>query len=167
MELMDIRRMLMTMMMSGGGGGDMSSYTLLGSKEVTVSTSSTTEIAVDDMSFTGSNLDGKILFATIRDKYGKKDSYFYGGDQIFKTDSSYGTISTNYGMRYIGTGNYGGVTISTGTTGYGVYIKSISVGSGTASIVAKYQSSSSKTINGTYIVKLYALEWPDNSCPFN
>lgn len=144
--------------LSGGAG---SSYKLLKSAEFTVNTSSTTAIDVGTVAAGAAAYDSsKIIYVRIRDKAGVRDGYFTESDSWFPNPYQYKsqalTIST-YAKFAIGNGS-----VSTAT--YGVYPFSVD-SNGTFTIKAKYNSTYG-TINGTYVVEVYALDWPDKVSPF-
>ena len=142
--------------------GGVSSYKLLASKEFTVNTSSTTPIDVGTVAAGAAAYDSsKIIYVRIRDKAGVRDGYFTGSDSWFPNPYQYKsqTIMLNIcGRLAIGKG-----TVSAGST-VGIFPYSIA-SDGTVTIKAKY-SSTYGTINGTYVVEVYALEWPDKVSPF-
>ena len=148
----------------GGGGGGGSDYTLLASKEYEVSTTSTSETTVDTLNVPGSYTKDFIIYVKVRDKAGKRAGYCTGIDQFFinnyAANGATGTIST-YGKitSYVSSSGFN----NTGQA-YGVYVYSIS-SAGDISIRAKY-SSSYGTIDGTYVVEVYALKWPNDDSPF-
>ena len=148
--------------MSGGGG---SSYTLLGSEEFEVSTTSTSETDVDTLNVPGSYTKDFIIYVKVRDKAGKRNGYWTGIDQFFINNyAANGAQSaiTTYGKITSCVSSYGFFN-NTGQA-YGVYGYSIS-SAGDISIRAKY-SSSYGTIDGTYVVEVYALKWPNDDSPF-
>lgn len=144
--------------LSEGAG---SSYKLLKSAEFTVNTSSTSAIDVGTVAAGSAAYDSsKIIYVRIRDKAGVRDGYFTESDIWFQNQYQYKsevTLVNVCGRLVIGKGNVS-------STSCGVYAYSISY-DGTVTIKAKY-SSSYGTINGTYVVEVYALDWPDKVSPF-
>lgn len=149
--------------LSSGGGG--SSYTLLGSKEFEVSTTSTTATSVGTFTVEGSYTKDYIVYVKVRDKAGKRNGYFLGGDfwfvNIYAANGGTTALST-YGKISIGVNSSGAYSLS--ASSYGVYPDSIA-GNGTISISSKYHGSYG-TIDGTYVVEVYALKWPNDDSPF-
>lgn len=148
-----------------------SSYTLLGSHEFTVNTSSTSAESVGTFTVpTTVWTKDRVIYVCIRDKAGKRAGYFYGTDNWFininvQTGS---TSAFTSGVRYIrrySTSSVFGQTQTSSNTGYGVYAYSIS-NAGTITIYSRYSSSYSLTINGTYVVEVYALDLPGGTSPF-
>lgn len=144
--------------LSGGAG---SSYKLLKSAEFTVNTSSTSAIDVGTVAAGSAAYDSsKLIYVRIRDKAGVRNGYFTEYDACFpnpyqyKGETSSMTVSSKF---IIGKG-------TVGASSGGVYPNSIS-SDGTVEIKAKY-SSSYGTIDGTYVVEVYALDWPDKVSPF-
>lgn len=145
--------------LSGGGGG--SDYTLLASKEFEVSTTSTTAIDVGTVSAGAAAYDSsKIIYVRIRDKAGVRDGYFIENDSWFANLYQYKSQTTL--LSICGKLSIGEGVVS--SSAYGVYPYSIS-SDGTVTIKAKY-SSSYGTIDGTYVVEVYALKWPNDDSPF-
>ena len=150
---------------TGGGGG--SSYTLLTSTEFTVNTDSTSNITVGTISAGASAYTSdKVLYVKIRDKAGQRADYFYGSDSFFANPypaiSSTNTLSVRAILLYY-TQTNGNVSIASNT--YGVYAYQVT-SSGTITIYARYSSSSSHTINGTFKCDVYLLDWTDDISPF-
>ena len=144
--------------LSGGAG---SSYKLLKSAEFTVNTSSTSAIDVGTVAAGAAAYDSsKIIYVRIRDKAGVRDGYFTGVDNWFVNNCQYkGSITTLITSAKL---VHGKGVINTSSTG--VYPMSIA-SDGTVTIKAKYNSTYG-TIDGTYVVEVYALDWPDKVSPF-
>ena len=152
-----------------------SSYTLVDSMDVTVSTTSTTAtyqtaFFVDPDYWTSS----AIIYVKIRDKAGARNGYFVGSDNwiINYQAANSATSSTQQAAKVIhrrasdGTYNsYAGGT----TTGYGLYVPYIEHYDDYTQIdiYRRYNSTYSLTINGTYAVELYVLSYAPNGNPFN
>ena len=161
------------------GGGD-SSYTLLYSSEVSATTTSTSAktigtIAIGDSLYTAS----AIIYVKIRDKAGKRNGFFYGTDTFFVNayagkGSSQSLIAIRPTILYSFDANgktkfnptNGGYVFTNNSSSYGVYAATIT-NAGGINIQARYNSSSTGTIDGTYIVDIYLLKWPDNSSPIS
>lgn len=145
---------------AGGGGGGGDAWTLIGSDEFEVSTTSTSQINVGtiDCDLSTVTKDDYII-VHIRDKAGKRNTYFYGTDALYVRMSS-GAYSLSYSggiviEKYSDTG-----ILSTGAfQTYGIYVSEISA-AGVATVKAKYSSSYSYTIDGTYKVEVYKLTPP-------
>ena len=154
---------------SSGGG---SSYTLLTTKEYTVNTTSTSATTLATISLGSSYFtSNKILYVKTRDKAGPRNGYFVASDVYFfntnAANSSTSTMSTV--PRVIIRKNASGTLYSyfSTTTGYGVYGWSIS-SSGDLIIQQRYSSNYSLTINGTYEVRVYMLDYaPTQGNPYN
>ena len=156
--------------LTGTGSGGGSSYTLLGSKEISANTTSTTTTLITGGSITA-NRDSntaKLLYIQVRDKAGKRNGYFYGSDTFWYQPIG-GATSNNYRLMTILATNSSGKVECTSTSQYGVFPKSpptFSSGSVTVEMQTRYNSNYSRTVNGTYVVKVYDLAWPDNATPF-
>ncbi len=152
---------------SSGGG---SSYTLLGSKELTVNTTSTSSTAISggEFSVNRTSNTAKILYIQVRDKAGKRNGYFFGSDTFWYQPVG-GATTNSYRMCTVIATNSSGKVECTSTSQYGIYPSSpptFSDGSVTVKMYSRYNSNYSRTINGTYVVKVYDLAWPDNVTPF-
>lgn len=156
----------------GGGGGGSSPWTKLAEQDFTVSTTSTTATAVGTIAVGASGYtDQKMLYVRVRDKAGKRIGYFYGTD-IFIPNPTKGTSgipNRSSIMRGFDAGlGATGVTVTVNSNPCGVYVTALN---GTDSefsvtISSKYSASTTTTIDGTYHVEVYTLEWPDNVSPF-
>ena len=148
-----------------------SSYALLGSHEFTVNTTSTSAASVGTFKVpTTVWTKDKIIYVRIRDKAGKRAGYFYGTDNWFiNLNAQTGSTSAfTSGLRYIrrySTSSVFGQTQTSSTTGYGVYAYSVAT-DGTITVYSRYNSSYSLTINGTYVVEVYTLDFPGGTSPF-
>ena len=153
-----------------------SSYTLVDSMDITVSTTSTsstyqTAFFVDPQYWTS----GSIIYVKIRDKAGPRNGYFVGSDNwiINYQAANSSTNSTQQAAKLIhrresdGTfGMYAGGS----TTGYGLYVPYIEHYDDytQVDIYKRYNSTSSLTINGTYSAELYILSYaPNQGNPYN
>ena len=147
---------------SSGGGG--TGVTLVASKSVTASTTSTSAATVETWSTGHSELwtSDQIVLVKIRDNAGKRDGYFYGSDSFFvniikKNGGS--STSVTAGLRYIykySSSGYGSYS-STGSTGYGVYADTV-YSDGRIRIRSRYNSTNSSTVNGTFTVSVYLID---------
>lgn len=145
------------------------SYTLLATKEFEVSTTSTSATRVGNVSLP---LDAwtsdKILYVRVRDKAGARVGYFVESDTFF-TNNTKATV----GVRIIisraeGNPPLGKMSTGTGSTGYGVFAQSTGKTQTDfiVNIDSRYNSTWSLTIDGTYVVEVYLLDWPDGISPF-
>lgn len=133
--------------MNGTASGGGSSYTFLGSGEFTVSTTSTTEISAGTLNVPISSCS-PFAFIMIRDKAGQRTDHWYGCDcWIMKS------TRTLYSYR-----DSGG-TMQRSTNAYGVYPDSGMGGS--IPLLARYNATWSKTIDGTFSVSVYNLDYPE------
>ena len=144
-----------------GGSGAGSSYKLLKSAEFTVNTTSTTAIDVGTVSAGAAAYDSsKIIYVRTRDKAGVRDGYFTESDAWFINQYQCESQTTSLSVcGRLATGK-GNASASTN----GVYPSTIS-SDGAVTIKAKYNSAYG-TIDGTYVVEVYALDWPDRVSPF-
>lgn len=164
---MDLFDIAVAKKLAGGGGG--SSYTLLHESEYEISLSTGTELlaTINIPNIFASTLE-KMIFIRTRRKEGKPSTGFYGTD-IFIARSypnSSSDITAYQGCSYIiGSNGIYMTTIRSGSTG-GIYPTKITSDDDII-IYAGYQSSRSGVIDGTYVVQIYALDWPDGVSPFN
>lgn len=151
---------------TGGGGYG---YTKLAEQDFTVNTSSTSETSVGTINCgTAAWTKDKILYVRVRDKAGPRPGYFLETDNYVV--NHYATNpdanSNSLILRCVTRKNTSGTPYGTqNNTSTGVYPSKID-SDGTLTIKAKYSSSTSGTIDGTYHVDVYLLDWPDGVSPF-
>lgn len=146
-------------------------YTLLGSNEFTVNTTQTSNKSVGTIVVSDTDLYTKnaIIWVHIRDKAGARTGYFFGSDTFYLNSNAANNVTGNLQyenktiIRYSTTSTFERYC---GTTGYGVFPYSIN-SNGTVTIYARYNSSSSTTINGTFKVEIYKIELPSGVTLFN
>lgn len=138
-----------------------SSWTKIGSTELTVNTTSTTAASAGTISLGSAYYTkDKIIYVRIRDKNGKRSGYFYGTDAYFMNFYAADNKTTEFATpdviiyRVTSSNSY-----NANTGQYGVYGYSIS-SSGTLTIRRRYNQSYTTTINGTFTVDVYALDPP-------
>lgn len=141
-------------------------YTLLGSAEIAVNTTSTSAASAGTITI-GSDVVDKdsIIMVSVRDKAGKRNGYFYGSDAWFenfqKANGSTTTLTAGgrQGLFCNSSGN-----MASASSSYGVYGYSIS-NAGVVTIRRRYNSSYG-TINGTFVCKVFKVAYPDGENPF-
>lgn len=144
--------------------GGVSKCKLLGAKEYDVNTSSTTESTVGSFTVEGSYTKDHIIYVKIRDKAGKRNGYFRGSDCfVINAYAANGTTTSPTPLRMCMGVDAGGMFMPS-TTAYGVYLSALS-SAGSLTIKAKYNSSYG-TVNGTFRVEVYALDWPNGDSIF-
>lgn len=154
--------------LSGGGGNN---WELLWSGEYDVpNTTSTSATDVDVVSFDPPiELEANdILWWQIKDKAGKRAGYFYESNGIYlntrkanqpETIGNLSSVATSISVDANGDYTYS-------TTAAGVYPSSIETdykcqwAITKITIKKRYNSSASRTVDGTYIAKLYKLKCP-------
>lgn len=158
---------------TASGGGGQSSYTLIGSAEVTLTNYTTTggrsqaTITVSPSAWQ----HAKIIYVRIRDKAGKRAGRFYGTDTYLicaneaNGSTSDQTNGCSFCLRYT-TSSKLEIQPTGGATRYGLFGYSIKT-DGTVPIWARYNSTYTLTMDGTYKVEVYALAWPDGVNPFD
>lgn len=157
---------------SGGGGG---SWELLGEKEETLNvTSSSNPTKVSEITISGIATSDKLIYVDIRDKAGKRDGYFYESVSVYITGSAYGGAAISYlypvkmSFKYANsaveseyaTGSTGGWYTGTTAPLGCIFAQTINAETNTIAIQAKNTTSSGVTVNGTYSIKVYAIDFP-------
>lgn len=133
--------------------GGSSNWTLLGSHEYEVTTTSSTVGTVGTFTVSGIS-SSKYIYARVRDKAGKRNGYLYGTDSFGIITDSRSLIQT-IAIKVDSSGNYGGVANK-----YGVFLASASVEDDTVTISKRYNATNTGAIDGTYVVEIYALDPP-------
>lgn len=159
---------------SSGG----SSYTLIYSTTMSVSTSSTSAVTLNSVETGDTSIwtSSQMVYVKVRDTAGPRNGYFYGTDCMFTINAPAMGLSatTNYLMfgqiyRANAAGVYSPVsinrtTLSASASGYGVY-PTIVNSNGSIEMNARYDSSRTGTIDGTFSVEVYLLGWPNDESP--
>ena len=154
---------LITGTASGGGG---SNWTLLGSKELTISTTSTSNTNQGDITCSGAFTKDDIIWVRVRDKAGKRAGYMYGTDTFFLNASKANGSTSTYSTKATEVIRYSTSSQWACYVGnYGVYAYSIS-SAGKILIYSRYNSANTLTINGTYLVEVYKLTLPTGKTIF-
>jgi hypothetical protein len=145
-----------------------SAWTKLGEKDITTASTSTSNSNVGTISCgSAAATKDKIIYVRVRDTAGPRAGYFLGSDTFFintnKANGSTSAISTAARLihRYSTSSQYAAYS---GT--YGVYAYSIT-NAGVVNIYRRYNSSNSLTIDGTYHVEVYSLDYPDGESVFD
>ena len=137
---------------SGGGGQPASSpWTKLAEQDFEVSTTSTSETTVADMSVPGigaiASAKEKYIWVFVRDKAGKRNGYYYGNDYLKLNNSAAGQAVY---VKSNGTLDYSSYQ-------YGIYVGFISTDS--IRLLSRYVSNFG-TMDGTFHVEVWALDYP-------
>lgn len=144
-----------------GGGGGGSSYNLLYSAEVTASTTSTSSTSVATLSSGETFEQGKMYMVSVIDKAGKRSGYFYRCDNYFFIKASTFASSTIISPMCFAYDSNGALMVN--SVSYGVYLYRYYGGAnmGKLDIYSRYSSSTTGTVDGTFVVKLYEVSIPD------
>lgn len=132
-----------------------------------VSTTSTSASSVLTINCGSSVFDKDVIvYVRIRDQYAGRRGYFAGSDNFFINyqNANESTSTLSYGGRFIHRRAADGKWeqyIPPTSSGYGVYAASIN-SSGVINIYKRYHSTYSLTVDGTFIIDVYTLEYPDN-----
>lgn len=141
------------------GGGGSSPWHKLATQENAISTDSTAAVAAFTIELGSSALNkNQIIWVHIRDKAGPRVGYFYGTDSFFINSNTTILVGVSY-TKYTSSG------YTSASSQYGVYGYTIN-SSGTLTVRRRYGSSSSTTIDGTYVTNVYALDLPDGLTMF-
>lgn len=156
---------------SGGGGG--SDYTFVTSEEIDVSTTSSSATTVLQITLPDGHIADAMYYVKIRDKAGKRNGYFFGADHWFvdmaKGNGSETLVSFRPTVYYAidSSGKFRSVSTSStyapSSSGIGVFASTITK-SGLLKIQAQYSSSYGK-VDGTFVVEVYKLKWPNDESP--
>ena len=154
-------------------GTNRGSYELIASQEFYVDAgSSTTKTDVGTIECDAAKLwtSGKIIYVRTRDKAGRRTTdCYYGTDAFYVNPYPYAGIAQNYmsfasiHFRNLSTGRL--TDSGMGTSFYGVGVDRLQP-DGVAHIARRYNGPYTGAMNGTYIVEIYALDWPDGISPF-
>ena len=142
-----------------------SSYVKLAEDDYTVSTSSTTSALVGYLNATSAAwTSAKMIYVSVRDKAGKRQGYYYGGDfwfaNTYPVNGSTSKFGTRCGLAYCYDSN--GEWKVSNTNSDGLYAYDIAT-NGDVRLYSRYNSSTTMTMDGTYHVEVYALSWADSS----
>lgn len=157
---------------SGGGGG--SAWTRVAHAEFQASTTRTSAAVLGTVECGAAVRDpSKIVYVMVRDKAGARDGYFCGSDTIMidypKANGGTATLSDGGTVITRNTNATNGFT-SVGysmSSAYGIYPYQINA-AGKLTMRVRYNATNSKTIDGTYTVDVFVLDYP-NGCitPFD
>ena len=125
---------------------------LVAEKDFSANTESTTAISLGTM-VVGNVAVGDLYAVEIMDKAGRRSNYFLSNDQFCRIK----TTGSNPISNLITADSSG--TLITSTSSAGVYVSATSLSGSnlTLTLSAKYSASTSKTINGTYRVRVYKV----------
>lgn len=155
---------------SGGGGG--SSWKHLAHEELEVSTTSTsfTPVGTIIVGYEAFNA-AQFIYVRVRDKAGARNGYYSGGDTFISnlTATADNNPASRFAPTYIRKDDSGtwGMNTALTSSSYGIVPYSIAVTKTSLSISevkiyirARYNSTNSRTIDGTYEVDVFALATP-------
>ena len=157
-----------------------SNYKLIASTTYQVNTTSTTSINVGTFSTGDTSIwtSDKMVYVKIRHRNGRQNGYYFGSDCIFSINAPGNNLTATESYLMYGTSYYQNsagnlinynlqrVTESAAVQGYGVYATKVH-SNGDIDIYARYSSAYTLTINGTFYVDVYLLDWPGGIGPFN
>lgn len=145
------------------GETEVFTYTKLYETDVECSTTSTSATSVKVMAV-GTKVwtNKKLIYVRVRDKAGKRNGYFYGTDNFLPINNLETTPALSGSTQVY---SYNGDKNQRTSGGYGVFLYSVA-SSGNVTMYARYNSTNSRKIDGTYHIEVYLLEWADNISPF-
>ena len=159
-------------------GGGASGYTFIASASYAVNTTSTSGITVGTLSTGDTSIwtSDKMVYVKIRDEAGIRNNYLYGADVFLYnwTARGYPSGTSTYticGNLYKGSSNGAtspmAIVRSTNyqPNGPGIW-PSMFYSNGDIDIKARYSSSDTGTIDGTFAVSVYLLDWPGGIGPW-
>lgn len=143
-------------------------WTHIKTETVQVSTTATTAFAVATIACGEAVLDSsKVIYVRVRDNAGKRQGYFLGSDAFFINSMVANGSTTQFNFpaivefKYLSDGTY-----SPYAAQYGVYGYSIT-STGNVIIRARYSATYTLTIDGTFTVDIYSLNYPDGKSIFD
>lgn len=153
---------------------------LIASTTYQVNTTSTTSITVGTFSTGDTSIwtSDKMVYVKIRRKNSRENGYYFGSDCIFSINAPGNNLTATESYLMYGTSYYqnsaGNLinynlqrTAANATVqGYGVYATKV-YSNGDIDINARYDSSYTLRIDGTFYVDVYLLDWPGGIGPFN
>lgn len=149
----------------GGGGG--SSYTLIHSEEFQLTYSSTTAATATTIALGSSGwFANAVLYVKVRDKAGRRNGYFLGTDSYIMNYQAANNAASNltagsglvHSQKSDGTVN----TVSGSMSSLqGLYPYSLAA-DGTLTMRKRYNASNTLTIDSTYIIEIYKLDYAPN-----
>lgn len=146
---------------TGSGGGGTSEWKHIAHTQLTVNTTSTSAASAGTLSC-GSEVatKDKIIYVRIRDTQGARAGYFAGSDAYFMNYNKANGSTSAFAVPAVLCFRYTTSSAWAGTVGqYGVYGYSIS-NTGVVTIRRRYNSNYSLTINSTYDVDVFTLDYP-------
>lgn len=134
-------------------------YHKIGEKTITASTTSTTATDIDTINLGSGAYVDKIVYMRVRDTAGPRAGYFAGSDHWYMNYMLGSGKTSNIQSTHLtwALGTNGSYTMS--TTAYGVYCYTIT-NAGVMTIRTRYNSTYSLTINGTYKIEVFLLDFP-------
>lgn len=149
-----------------------SAWTKIATQEFNASTNSSSAIIVGTIDIGSSNYTSNfILYVKVRDKAGAQASKFVGCDCLLfnvQAANSQTSNATSWTVTTFSKGTSAFVmNCYASSAAYGVYAGQLS-SAGVLTIYARYNNSGSRTINGTYEVTVWKLDYaPDQGNPFD
>lgn len=150
---------------SGGGGSSSWTKVCETTYQVTATNTSAANVASWETGHSELWNADKMVYVRIRDTEGKKNGYFFGTDNLFwnsnaiSAGASSSTVSGRVCIKQPVGGGLFSFQASSSTTGYGVYADTL-YSSGNIRIQKRYSSAYSLTIDGTYKIEVYMIDYP-------
>lgn len=151
---------------SSGG----SSWTKVYSGEVTDNYSGTTGAALTTINLGDLQItEQQLLVVIVKDKAGLSDGKYFGSVCFVFPKISNVNWLCSAGCCYRGSGSSqdGSLIYSTGSNAYGIYPTEFLASTNTLSLSHKYSGTKTGTIDGTYTIEVYLLDYAPNGNPFS
>lgn len=148
---------------SSGG----SSWTKVASVEVEDTYEGTSGAALTTIDLSATPWTGQaLLFVSVRDKAGEVNGKYFGTDTVgFWGGPSGSPVYIGCVYRGYAGSPYG--SQSYGSSSYGIYPQSYNSNTKVLNIYHKYKSSTTGTIDGTYTIEVYLLDYAPGGNPFS
>ena len=145
---------------------NVSNWTLLGSKDFTINQTGESNTSIGSITIGASAwTKDNVIWVRVRDKAGTRDGYYFGSDTMFFNANAQNGVASTYNVRSVNTIRYNSSQYACYNGAYGVWAYSITT-AGKINIYARYSSTYTLTINGTFSVEVYSLSLPTGKTIF-
>lgn len=142
------------------------SWTKIAETTYTASTTSTSATTIASWDVGASAVtNARMVYIRIRDTAGKRAGYFYGSDSFYMGTNGISDICVAKMSIAYSSDSEPVIIGQDGTGGYGIYTTYLYT-TGTVTVRKRYNATYSLTVDGTYSVEAYTLDWPDGVSPF-
>lgn len=145
---------------------NVSNWTLLGSKDFTINQTGESNTSIGSITIgTSAWTKDNVIWVRTRDKAGARNGYYFGSDTMFFNANAENGVASTYSVRTVNTIRYNSSQFACYNGAYGVFAYSITT-AGKVNIYARYNSTYSLTIDGTFSVDVYSLSLPTGKTIF-